>query len=1011
MVAAFNFHPSCLYLLLLLDCRLCFSQFPFSVGVSRGPNTHLIDPLIGRHLNIVPTNTEFLIFGPLVDLTSLSTIIMDEFLLPSTTYESPARLARKHPLNTIIEDEFSEREECSGDEREANFRGRDQYLRPARSTSTSPVPSLTSSISSYYKSSHQSEDFDEMYDVSDDDSDISPSVMTSISTGSVDSSESPRSKMKQQRCPSLIIPSPSYWPTIQKAQTISPPRPPKIPISPAALSMLGHDLPSVSHPPSLDGSLNSDPLAGASAPVTPELQLYSRSGEIWGDAGSRQRNKAPRPELKIVIDDGTGWHNGSGFSPEEAISIRDFGMGVNRNFSDSPVLGSEDGYSEVGVQLPAEAMDTLRHLSLDTPTQEFASPTDSEKEMEEVDMALTLSRQARPLSADITPMSQTSEYSMSGLSIPSPGGFFSSLGSNARHTWSFVVPDARSEQIPPSSTTAEQFYNCPWNRDPSATVAHVIEIDDTDTDGPPTARQMPALPVTETPVYELSGPETPHSRDHDEGYEQALQEMAGKSLDRTSIWLAAQTSYMASLRDTYPASEVGLGNRNLKRASSHMRGDSLGSPIQKAVRFLESEVAKRAFTQPKKSSEGESIYYHAFQHIQAEQKRIDAFRHRHTRSGSVQTGRINLPHEHLEALQGSFQITHVERPDPKRPISMMPGKEEPEQTAEQKVIARVDRERQALEQVNARMWVVEAAKYLSGGKLLNSPAAKGLTKPQALDDVENGTVRNPSRVLDLGGQPNGDWAWHASREYQYARIYTASVEQNLVDSGIRGPRNHRRVAVTELWQLPYPDNYFDAISARSLFTFLKAERPLGQTADEYDLCLQECLRCLKPGGYLEWFMMDSELVNAGTRGTAVSVEFGFNLKTRGYDPVPTKSWLGRVRRAGFDDIKRAWTFLPMGTSTKDPQVLPETPPPDISTFETEKLEAVQGPVGSTADAAMMSGLVGSWAWEQWMVRLETEMGKEESHMLEGVAAVMEEGKTTGAGWRCLTGWARKPGGQ
>ena len=772
--------------------------------------------------------------------------------------------------------------------------------------------------------------------------------------------------------------------------------------------MLGHDLPSVSHPPSLDGSLNSDPLAGASAPVTPELQLHPRSGEIWGDAGFRQRSKAPRPELKIRIDDGTGWHEESGFSPEEGISVRDFGVEVDQNLSNIPVVGSEDGYSETGVQLPPDALDTLRHLSLEMPAHEFTSPTDSDTEMEEVDIALTLSRQCRPSSADITPMSQTSEYSISGLSIPSPGGFFSSLGSNAMHTWSFSGPNPMSEQIPPSSTTAEQFYNCPWNRDFSTTVPQVVEVDDTDTDGPPTARQIPTRPMEETPIYELPGPQTPRLRDHDEEYEQAILEMAGKSLDRTSTWLAAQTSYMASLRDTYPASEVGLGNRNLKRISNHMRDDSLGSPIQKAVRFLAGEDAKRAFTGAKKCGEGESIYYHAFQHIQAEQKRIDAFRHRHTRSGSVQTSRINLPHEHLGALQGSFKIAHVERPVPKRPISMMPGKEEPEVTAEQKVIARVDRERQALEQVNVRMWVVEAAKYLGGGKLLNSPAAIGLTKPPARGDVENGKVKHPSRVLDLGGQPNGDWAWHASREYQYVRIYTASVEQTLIDSGIRGPQNHRRVAVTELWQLPYPDNYFDAISARSLFTFLKAERPFGQTADEYELCLQECLRCLKPGGYLEWFLMDSEIVNAGTRGTAVSVEFGFNLKTRGYDPLPTKSWLGRVRRAGFDDIKRAWTFLPMGTATKDPQVLPETPPPDISTFENGKVEAVQGPVGSTADAATISGLVGSWAWEQWMVRLQTEMGKEESHILEGVAAVMEEGKGTRAGWRCLSGWARKP---
>lgn len=932
-----------------------------------------------------------------------STVIMNNYLLPATTYEVPARLARKHTLNTIIEDENSEREDCSADEREVCDRGRDQCLRPgARSTSTSPVPSLTSSISSYYKSSRRSEDFDEMYDVSDDDSDIAPSIMTSISTLSVDSANE-----KTNRYPSLVIPSPSYWPTVQKAQTLSPPRPPKIPISPAALSMLGHDLPSVSHPPSLDGSLNSDPLAGTSAPVTPELQLHPRSGEIWGDANAGGRKKATRPELKIRIDDGSKWIQEPGFSHEERISVQDFAVDVDQDIPDSPVLGSEDGFSDVGVQLPADALDTLKHLSSDMPAHpEFGSPTNSEAEMEEVAMAFSPPK--RPSSADNTPMSQTSDYSISRLSIPSPDNFFSSLGSNARHTWSFAGP-GQTSAIPPSSTTAEQFYNCPWIRDFPATVPQVVEIDDNDTEGPPTARQIPPRPAQDPLPQTPIGPETPRIDDHDEGYEEAIQEMAEKSLDRTSVWLAAQTSYMSSLRETYPASEVGLSTTTSpNQRKSHLRDDSLGSPIQKAVRFLESEVAKREFTSAKKCGDGESIYYHAFQHVQAAQKQSDAFRHRHTRSDSIQTSRINLPEEHLAALQGDLHITHVDRPDPKRPISMMPGREpdQLEETTEQKVIARVDRERQALEQVNARMWVIEAAKYLNGGKLLNSPAVLSLKKAPALGDIGNGKVKHQARILDLGGQPNGDWAWHVSREYSYARVYTASVEQHLVDSGIRGPRNHRRVAVTELWQLPYPDNYFDAISARSLFSFLKAERPFGQSADEYDLCLQECLRCLKPGGYLEWFLMDSEIVNAGTRGTAASVEFGFNLKTRGYDPVPTKSWLGRVRRAGFDDIKRAWMFLPMGTPTKEAHMLPETPPPDVSTFENGKVEAVQGPVGSTADAASMSGLVGSWAWEQWMLRLHTEMGKEQ--LLDGVGAVLEEGKSTGAGWRCLSGWARKP---
>ena len=946
---------------------------------------------------------------------------MDTYLLPATTYEAPLRLVRKHVLNTIIEDEFSgnEEEPYSDGEAEVEDRGRNQHLSPAPSReSTSPVPSLTSSISSSYRTNRNSGEFDELYDISDDDSDIAPSVQTSISIHSLSSNEAPLSKARQNQYPTLVVPSPSYWPTIQKEHTISPPRPPKIPISPAVLSMLNHDLPALSNPPSLNGSLDSDPLAGTSAPVTPDMHIRPKGGEVWGQVEAMHRlgggTKLNRPQLRVRIDDGSGQ-----YSPEDCISVQDFAIDAGRYRTDSPVPNLDDAAQEIGVQLPPAALDTLQHLSLEIP--EFASPTESEKEMEEVFPA-----PVRPSSADITPMSQTSDYSISRLSIPSPGGFFSSLGSNARHTWCLSGPLPASA-VPPSSTTAEQFYRCPWNRELSAPVEQIVEVDDDNTDGPPTARQLPPRPVEEVPSPESrSGGEvhpiaiTAPLSDHEDNYEQAIQESAEKSLDRTSVWLAAQTSYMSSLRETYPASEVGLSTgKALERSSSHTRNNSLEAPMKKAVKFLESEIAKREHSVIRRPGEGDPIYYQAFQHIKRQSSRIDPFRHRHTRSDSLQAARFSLPHEHIAQLQGHFKITKASRPAPHRPISMMPGKEaSAESTTEKEIFARGERERQALEQVSASIWVIEAAKYLSGGRLLNSPAVQTITKAPSLNDIKGCKIRSVPRILDLGGQPSADWGWHCSREYPRAKIYTASSTDTLSSPTIRGPHNHRLHTVPSLYTLPYPNNHFSAISARTLFSHLKIDVHHGFEGDEYDLCLQECLRCLKPGGYLEFFLLDSELVNAGARGTALSVEFGFNLKTRGYDPLPTKSFLGRLRRAGFDDIKRAWTFLPVGTPTKEPRLLPETPPPDVSTFLHEggavgngkgmRVEAVQGPVGSTADAASMAGLVGSWAWEQWMLRLQVEMGKERERLLEGVAEVLEEGKWTGAGWRCLSGWARKP---
>lgn len=935
---------------------------------------------------------------------------MDAYLLPATTYEPPARQVRKHILNTIIEDERSEDEgeSCSEGEREDIARGRKRYMAAPRSVeSTSPVPSLTSSISSYYRSNRQSREFNDLYDISDCES--IPEHQVAVSTRSISPESLPVSGGKESRYPSLIIPSPSYWPTIQRLQNGSPNLPPKIPISPAALSLLAHDLPNSSYPPSLDGSQASDPLAMSTAPITPIMQVRGSSRERWGGMDMRQKSSVNRetvffdisgtPDLETHMDDADQWYHAPGY---DKTVVRDFAPCTARAMPDSPILGTDDSFSETGVQLPSKALATLQHLSLEIPFKpNFTAESAAGEEMEEVS-----NYQSRPRSVDMTPVSQCSEYSISQLSIPSPGGFFSSLGPSARHTWCLGGSGPMSA-APPSSTTAEQFYSCPWNKDPSITVERIIEVDDTDTDGPPTARQMPFLVApTEEPMNPAVEPQLTASIgaqvDYDEDYEQGMQHTAEQNFDRTSVWLAAQTSYMAALRESNPVNDVGIPSLNDPKISiQHIRNDSLDSPMKKAVRFLEDETAHRDLTSAGNCGVADSIYYHAFQHITKEEKGIDAFRHRQERSDSIQAARVCLPHEHLDRLQGNYHMTNIDRPAPARPVSMFPGNDEEasEPTTEQKAISRVDRERQALEQVSPSMWVAEASRFLNGGSLLRSPVVDKFSKSG------DGAATGIMRVLDLGGRPNCDWAWHCALEYQNAKVYTATTEEHLLNSNIRGPQNHRTALVSKLWELPFPDHHFDAISARSLMAHLKNVKPLGEISDEYDLCLRECLRCLKPGGYLEFFLLDSEIVNSGPRGTAASVEFGFNLKTRGYDAVPTKSWLGRVRRAGFDDIKRAWTFLPMGTPQKETYVLPETPPPNVSTHQA-KAEAVQGPIGSTSDAANMSGLVGSWAWEQWMLKLQTEMGKEQ--LLDSVAAVLEEGKSTGAGWRCLSGWARKP---
>ena len=778
---------------------------------------------------------------------------MDPSPLSSSTYQAPSRLARHLKLNTIMEDEFPTTEEPRG-----------------RSRSRSPPPSA-STISSYYRNSRSSKDFDELYDVTDSESDYENEPPGSGTSNTSLRRASWQVRKKRLRFPSLIIPSPRDWPTIEKynmeqakkTESVIPTPIQTIAISTEALAKLAAELPS--GPPSL-GSVS-----GSSAPSTPSL--------------------AHAPV--------TSWN----------------GVEVARSESDF----AEDR-SDAPIELPADVLDILQHLSLDPAEQMPPDPESEMKEMQEVPK-----RQFTPDRLETA--SDTSELSQ--LSIPSPGGFFSSLEAGNANPWSELVP---------SSAIAENFYQAPWK--------------------------------TNEPVEE-----------EDLGITEALEavenELRLSQLSRTSEWLTAQNCQSPDLK--------------------------------KAVKFLESDIAKAAAKADKPSmiEKADPYFYEAFQTLSGQSSPTDSFIHRQTRFDAVQAVRSSGQDAHIDQLLGNYRTIKSLRPTPQRPISMMPGRNEEEETEEQRVYAEAERERQALEQIAPAFWVNEAHRYLAGGRLVNGPAKNVLEKAPKPDSVGKS---EQVRVLDLGGLSQCDWAWHVAREFPNVKTYTATCDTRPINNNLRGPTNHRVTKVPNLYSLPYPDNHFDVISARNLFQYLKTEKPLGSFTDEYDLVLEETMRCLKPGGYLEFFLLDSEIVHAGPAGTRASVEFQFNLKSRGYDCAPTKSWLGRVRRTGFDNIKRAWTFLPLGAAAPALPPLPETPPPNVSVYGEDQLagiECVQGPIGSGADAAQISSLVASWTWEQWLLKLQMEMGKK-TGLVEGVGAVVEEGRFTGSGMRSISGWARKP---
>lgn len=987
-----------------------------------------------------------------------------DYLLPAATYQSPPRPVRGTILNTIIEDQregslghSSNESGTDTDEGTVIYNPINPNAKPNENYPTARKTAAPTSLPSDNTSSalinrgrvRRPDSFDELYDVSDNETEFSDSSSslresmssrpTSFATESTRNSVASGRSGTKHRYPTIMIPPSSMWPSLtgpgKGSPAVPPTPPPKIPVSPAALSLLPRFVPALNAPPSLDSSsMTSEQVSCISAPVTPDMQGLKES-DNWDaqheirlrrnrDSGRDDtESESMSPQDDVVIEQPIDWDEVGNFpripgaTPQEMSPVLPNlqGLGVLRPASPS----------DSGVLLPTDALRTLNNLA---PDRVFDVHSESSVG-DQAEMRESVNPPSRPKSADgATPASNMSGYSFSELSIPSPGGFFSSLKTGTRHTW---FPGTSKQSNPPSSTTAENFYNVPWHQ-PQNFVEQVVEYEATNIDGPPTARQL----LTEVPsTARLAIPdsflipatceqdsENPASNveaveeikrslklrhEYEEAYENELVQGAAAHLDRTSNWLAAQISYLSVLRETNPVNNVSECPCTGIEIVQEQK-DATDSPMKKVVRFLEDVTRSRSGSTAQIGQHEEHAYYHAFQHLAHYRRRRDGFVHATPRFDAVQASRIAMISEHIDQLRGRYEVREPTRPKYSGPFSQNPRATGVlDYTPAQMAFLEVEREKGVLDQISPTYWITDALKYLNGGNLLLSNATKRLAKAELRIDDPNGVGKRRIRALDLGGNPSCDWAWHCARKFPNVKTYTVITQSATTNPSVAGPVNHRLVIAPQLWKLPFRDNHFDVISARSLHAMLKHEPVPGQSdIDEYDLCLKECYRVLKPGGYLEFMLMDADITHAGPLANAMSVEFGFKLKTRGYDPSPTKSFLGRLRKTNFVNLKRAWMFFPAGSPSQDWYMPRETPLPNPPTADS--VEAVRGPVGSTADIANVTGLLGSWMWEQWMLKLQTEMGIEDEKLLKGVAGVLEESRNCEAGWRCLSGWARKP---
>jgi len=986
--------------------------------------------------------------------------------LPSNTYEPPSPSLARRPgrsLNTIMEEEPEESQRRRTAKLQRRIQARPsngkivQWLSPrsdhfptprgfhfmaapilpdSPSTASFDETNSPSNSSNPWNRASVSTDvteFDDIYDVSDDENSRKKSTTPSQTRQdssrathrkhpSTDSSSSHRS-LPRLAIPALRETNMESWsgrPDLRKLASPVPPTPPaKVEMSPAVMSYLQSqqalEVPTISAPPSLDGSLTSDQMAALSAPATPIMGADEVSTADWS-----------------------------------------------------------------GVQLQPAAFATLQALSGGEDTDEEYQPEQVIEVPEDrvPEMTQHTRRLFTPMSRPSLRLASQRQQPVSGLTrldIPSPGGFFSGLSPRTRHTWHLptMTPD---DVAPPTSTTAEQFYRCPWQEvapsvptlpgppplprrqeyhahaaSPSAPVEHILEVRGTMSDGMPTARPIiveqivearntpPEDPVTARRIERRSPPTSPVSGAeplspseglvateivtvYDPEYARKQQEEALSNLDRTELWLMAQKAYLQGIQvedvklDSESEQEtIEIHMKQEPKEEVESEEDSPVTQKKKAVRFSEVVVQTNIpRSLPPKFSRKESTYYRAFQDYAVRSRQQDTFVHRLPRFEAIQAQRTSLREAHRNQLLGKYQLSVVPQSAKKRmSANVVRGDDvivdDPERLKR-------EREDEALKQMATANWHVSATKALNGGRLFSAPIAKRLARLSRI-----GGAHSRVRILDLGGQATCDWAWHCAIAYPSTKVYTVTTKavRQLSNCNMRGPPNHRQVAVERLTRLPFPDAHFDLVSARELQSILKFIGENGE--DEWETCMSEVMRVLKPGGYFDFSVIDSDIMNAGPLGLAKSVEFGFSLKTLGYDPNPTRLFLGRLARAGFTEVRRGWLCLPMGHAKRPAGEKPLPVLRDSNGVE-RCLELEAFVQGSTEAAASVAGLAGGWAWERWLLRAEMEKVAGEGRLLwldaaevreagkclEGVHDVIEEGRSCGAGYRMLNGFARKP---
>ncbi|KAK6503557.1 hypothetical protein TWF481_008571 [Arthrobotrys musiformis] len=215
-------------------------------------------------------------------------------------------------------------------------------------------------------------------------------------------------------------------------------------------------------------------------------------------------------------------------------------------------------------------------------------------------------------------------------------------------------------------------------------------------------------------------------------------------------------------------------------------------------------------------------------------------------------------------------------------------------------------------EMKVRLWALMTSRWLSFGRVLVSPAHEEikLSPPGSAN----------KRILVIDGLGNDDWSFYCSLNYPNATVYNLTPSPATYPTSPAGNQpgsgnstdnlnNHHQIHHASFASpFPFPSGFFTVVT----FRFLPC------TSDAlWPFIVSQCMRVLKPGGYLELSVLDIDMVNMGPRTKRTVDEIKVNLRKHqsgnGSDwhkKTPSEKALRLMAKRGFTDITRCRVGLP-----------------------------------------------------------------------------------------------------